>query len=298
MKMNQIRDLLAAAERGSLRAAARHLGIAQPVITRSIRELERELGITLFERRPRGIVATPMGERFINRVRAAQSELDRAVDEIGQLRGEMQGTLAACLSTAVHISLLPRVIQPFHQRYEGVHLDLSEGLFPDAEPRLKDHLIDVYVGPVPEKLPSSEFVTEKLFDNRRIIVARSGHPLANARSLADLMGAQWITTSTTVKAEEEFGPLFARHGLPMPRVTVQAHSALTMATVVAHSDYLAMLPVQWEDFHWTRASLQKIDVGEELAAPKICIVRGANLPLTPAAEYFCDMLRRASVPYS
>ena len=50
MKLNTLRDFLAVAERGGVRAAARHLGLAQPAITRSIHELEKELGVALFER--------------------------------------------------------------------------------------------------------------------------------------------------------------------------------------------------------------------------------------------------------
>ena len=49
MKINHLRDVLAVAEHGSLRAAARHLGVAQPALTRSIRELERELGVALVD---------------------------------------------------------------------------------------------------------------------------------------------------------------------------------------------------------------------------------------------------------
>ena len=67
MKLHQIRDLLAVADKGSLRAAARHLGLAQPSISRSIRELERELGVPLLERRARGTVLTPTGQRFAGR---------------------------------------------------------------------------------------------------------------------------------------------------------------------------------------------------------------------------------------
>src|SRR5580704_9101634 len=50
MKLAQLRHMMAVAERGSLRAAARDLGVAQPAVTRSIRELEREFGVVLFER--------------------------------------------------------------------------------------------------------------------------------------------------------------------------------------------------------------------------------------------------------
>ncbi|MGB6964173.1 MAG: LysR family transcriptional regulator, partial [Xanthobacteraceae bacterium] len=55
----QFRDVVAIAERGSLRAAARYLPLAQPALTRSVQELERELGAPLFERRAPGMVLTP-----------------------------------------------------------------------------------------------------------------------------------------------------------------------------------------------------------------------------------------------
>src|SRR5258707_9350321 len=74
MKLHQIRDLLAVAEKGSLRAAARQLGLAQPSISRSIGQLERELGVALLERQARGTVLTPAGELFPPRPRPAARE--------------------------------------------------------------------------------------------------------------------------------------------------------------------------------------------------------------------------------
>ena len=65
MKLNQLRNIMAIAERGSLRGAARHLGLAQPALSRSLQELERELGVQLFERRARGMMLTPMGEALV-----------------------------------------------------------------------------------------------------------------------------------------------------------------------------------------------------------------------------------------
>ena len=59
MKLSQLRAVVAVAEHGSLRAAARSLGTAQPTLTRSLLELERELGAPLFERRSRGMVSRP-----------------------------------------------------------------------------------------------------------------------------------------------------------------------------------------------------------------------------------------------
>jgi LysR family transcriptional regulator of abg operon len=294
MKLNHLRDVLAVAERGSLRAAARHLGVAQPALTRSIQELERELGVPLFERRPTGVTVTDMGALFVRRANAVRSELQRAREEIDQIRGKTHGRVSACLSTVPHIALLPYALPAFRARYPDVHLDLSEGLFPMVETSLRSGIVDIYVGPPPGEAAGPDLLVEKLFANTRVILGRKGHPLAHARSLRELIDAQWLSTSVFLNADEELAPLFAQHGLPAPRLVVQGHSALTMLVAIAYTDLLGMLPFQWTEFPLTRDALQRIDVAEPLPAPPICIVRRAGLPLTPAGEYFCDMMRRAS----
>ncbi len=294
MKIHHLRDVLAVAERGSLRAAARHLGVAQPALTRSIRELERELGCALFERRSTGVVITEIGERFIRRAGAAQSELRRARDEVAQLQGQTLGSLSVCLSTVGHIALLPETLRPFRARYPGVHLDVFEGVFPTFERALREGTLDFYIGPAPEAPATSGLVVEKLFDNQRVIIGRKGHPLARARTLRQLADAEWITTSITRKAEEELGPLFAQHGLPPPRLVMQSHSALTFIVAITSSDLLMMLPVQWLTSPLTRDVVQPLRVTEPLPAPPICVARRAGLPLTPAGEFFCDLFKRAA----
>lgn len=295
MKLHQLRDFIAVAERGSIRAASRQIGIAQPALTRSIHELERQLGVDLFERQARGTSLTPMGEVLMRRASVIQGELRRAQEEIEQLRGMARGRVSVCLSSVPHIALLPGALKPFRQRYPEVELDLFDGVFQRVESDLREGRLDCYIGPPPRQLPAG-FAQEKLFDNIRMIVGRKDHPLAGACSLSELAAAQWISTSVTLRAEEELGPLFASHGLPPPRLAMQAHSSLSYITALAYSDLLAMLPIQWSRFPLTREALQQIHVREPLPGPAICIIRRAALPLTPAAEYFCDMIRRACPP--
>ena len=294
MKIHHLRDVLAVAERGSLRAAARHLGVAQPALTRSIRELEHELGCALFERHATGVVITDIGARFIRRAGAAHRELRRASEEVAQLQGQTHGSISVCLSTVGHIALLPETLRRFRERYPDVHLDVFEGVFPTHERALREGTLDCYIGPAPDAKSAAGLVLEKLFDNQRVIIGRRGHPLARARSLRQLAGAEWITTSITQKAEEELGPLFAQHGLPPPKLVMQSHSALTFIVAITSSDLLMMLPVQWLSSPLTREILQPLRVTEPLPAPPVCVARRAGLPLTPAAEYFCDMVRRAA----
>lgn len=292
MRFGALRDFLAVAERGSLRAAARQLGHTQPAISRSIQELERELGVALFERRSTGVQLTPMGEVFLRRASTVSNELQRAKEELDQLRGSVHGRLKVAMSSVPHIALLPNALRPFRLKYPNVHIELVDGLFPTIESELKNGHLDCYIGPAPLELPP-ELLSEKLFDNTRIIVGRKGHPLAKARSLKDLTQAEWITTSITHKAEEEIAPLFAQHGLPPPNLVMRAQSALSYLTAVYYSDLLMMVPVQWIQSPLLCQAVDPIPVRELLPALPICLVRRHGLPLTPAAEYFCDMIRRA-----
>jgi DNA-binding transcriptional LysR family regulator len=294
MKLHHFEDVVAIADRGSVRAAARHLGVAQPALTRSLAMLERELGAPLFERRARGVVATPLGQAFVMRARSIVSEIRRTREEMEQLRGAGTGTVTVGLSIAAHLALLPSSLQPFRTRYPDIKLHIIEGFYPTLESRLRDGSIDFYIGPEGGAQGIAELSLEVLFQNRRVVLCRSGHPLAGATSLRDLVGQDWVTTSITADDSAEINAFFARHDLPAPRLAVRSQSALTLLTCLANSDLLAMVPGQWQDFDMTGRALTTIKIAEELSAPALVVVRRADLPLTPAALHFLDLMRRAT----
>lgn len=295
MKLIQIRNLVAISEHGSVRAAARYLGVAQSALTRSMQELERELDVSLLERDAKGVSLTPTGQRFLTRAQTIQSEVRRAQEEIEQLRGGVKGSIYVGLSTVSQIALFPYAIKAFRARYPEVALNVLDGLFPSIEQLLKSGTLDCYVGPVLSSSPAPDLLVEKLMDNTRVILCRRGHPLAGAQSLSELTSAEWVTTSVTFKPEEELGPLFAQYGLPPPRLALRAHSALMFLTALTTTDLLAPLPIQFAKLSMMGAQLDIIRVKELLPEPPICLVRHSGLLPTPAVEYFCDMIRRASV---
>jgi DNA-binding transcriptional LysR family regulator len=294
LKFHHFRGAVAIAEHGSLRAAARHLGIAQPTLTRGLADLERELGAPLFERRPKGMIATRIGEAFVRRATAILNDVRRAQDEVEQLRGNAVGRVTVGLSIAAHLWLLPKVLDPFRRRFGQVHLHIIEGFYPTLEQGLSDGSVDFYVGPDPgDKLPPTLQKTT-LFSGRRAVLCRSKHPLARATSLRQLVDAEWITTSITPKAEKELGALFSRHDLPEPKLALRSQSALTLLTCLAHSDLLAMAPVQWTMSPFASRVLSAIPVKEELSAPAIIAVTRTDVPPSPAASFLLDLIGRAA----
>ena len=66
---------------------------------------------------------------------------------------------------------------------------MIEGFLPTLETDLRNGLVDIYVGPVHEAAQPADLQVNRLFDNRRVVVGRRGHPLSAARGLADLVDA-------------------------------------------------------------------------------------------------------------
>ena len=295
MKLNQLIEMVTIVERGSLRAAARHLDTPQPGITRNIRALEKEMGAPLFERASTGMVLTPMGRLLHRRASVVVNEVRRAREDFAQAQGDMRGTVVAGLSILPHIRLLPHALPRFRERYPRVRLKIIEGLYPAIEPRLREGTVDFYLGASPDVPPAPGLQREVIFTNRRIIAGRKGHPLLGAKSLRELARADWATATIDANGEEDLNSLFAKHRLAAPNIMLQCDSGLSVIVAVMNSDLLVMLPAQWADFALTREVIKVIGVKEKMAAPSLAVVRRADLPLTPAAEYFCDLMRRYPV---
>jgi len=196
------------------------------------------------------------------------------------------------LSIAAHLRLLPKALRPFRRRFSKTHLHIIEGFYPTLESGLKDGSIDFYIGPDPGLRLPSALQKETLMSGGRAVLCRAGHPLVKSTSLKQLAGAEWITTSITLRAESEIGDLFKRYKLPEPTLVLQSQSALTLLTCLANSDLLAMAPPQWVDSPFATRVLSTIPVREELSAASIIAVTRSDSPLAPAAGFLLDLMRR------
>ncbi len=297
MKLHHLRNVVAIVERGSLRAAAKSLGLAQPAMSRSIRELEHELGVTLFERNKFGMILTPAGDIFVRRARGMQAEMERTLDEIEQFKGADRGSIAVAFSGATLLSLLPAIGDRFHRRFPNIRLKIVERTLPMVETELRDGLVDLYYGPVMPSFADPALTVTLLFENRRIIVGRRDHPLRSATTLQELQGARWVTTPIAIDTDNEVNCVFRDAGMPPPRITMQASSGMCVAVIVATSDLLAPLPQQWIDFINATGILIRIPVRNLPDAMRVCAVRRAGLPLTPAAQYLDDLATRAAAAH-
>ena len=298
MKLSHLRDVLAVAELGSLRAAGRHIGIAQPAITRSIREIERELGASLFERHSKGVQLTAIGEAFVRRASIIESEMSHIREEIDHLRGRNTGQVSAALSVAPSIAILPKAVQAFRRRYPDALLRISETLFQPIERDLMEGRVDLYAGALKLPAQTSHFIVEKLFDNQRLVVARKGHALFAAKGIEALNSAQWLRPALSNRSSEaDFVDLLRSLGLSHPKIVVHTRSALQTALVITSTDLVTVIPRQWLEMPVIGDLLYALPFLKPIEAAPVCLVVRNGVPLTPIAEHFCDIIRRVSGTY-
>jgi DNA-binding transcriptional LysR family regulator len=123
--LEQLRLLVAIADHESLGAASRDLGIAQPNASRSLRRLERQLGLSLVVRGPTGSRLTPQGAVVVHWAREAVEACDRLVTGAKALAAESNASLAIAASMTVAEYLVPRWLSDFRGRATEVRVNLD-----------------------------------------------------------------------------------------------------------------------------------------------------------------------------
>ena len=121
---NKARAFLVTAEEGSLSAAARALGMAQPTLGRQVDGLEQELGIVLFERVGRGLQLTPGGLELLDHVRVMGDAADRvSINALGQSQ-TLEGRVCISASETYAAVLLPPIIAKLRILEPGIHVEI------------------------------------------------------------------------------------------------------------------------------------------------------------------------------
>ncbi|GLU35871.1 LysR family transcriptional regulator [Trinickia caryophylli] len=184
MELRHLRYFLGVAREANFTRAAEKLGIGQPPLSLQIKQLEQELGVTLFERTPHGVVLTRAGEAFrIEAMRVledAQGAI-RAAQRAG--RGETGQLRLGFSGSSVFNPVVPALIRRFKQTWPDAELTLAEGNTPQLLQALTDERLDAaFVRP-----GAGDFAGLRLHrfpDEPMKIVLPTAHPLAKRQALS------------------------------------------------------------------------------------------------------------------
>lgn len=127
MELRDMKHFYAIAENGNISKAAQKLHMAQPPLSKQMKELEEQLGVKLFERGSRKIRLTPAGQLLHERAEQILGLVDGVVEEISSLNQGLTGMLALGSVSTVGATMLPYWIKEFHEQYPDVTFHLWEG---------------------------------------------------------------------------------------------------------------------------------------------------------------------------
>ncbi|WP_433060012.1 LysR family transcriptional regulator [Dactylosporangium sp. CS-033363] len=185
LETRQLRYFVAVAEERHFGRAAARLSMAQPPLSRAIRELERQLGVQLLVRTTRQVSLTPAGEQLLDDARVA---LDAVATAEGRARRSAQGvqTLRLALKADYDAGLLPRLLEAFG----ALPVELLMGGRGEQVPALHDGRADVALVPTP--FDARGLDVEPLLTTPCVVALAAADPLAAHKTLrlSDLAGRQ------------------------------------------------------------------------------------------------------------
>src|SRR5271156_1817319 len=128
MELRHLRYFLVVAEEQHITRAAQRLGMQQPPLSAQIKQLETELGASLFTRTARGVILTTAGRAFLEDAKAILASVARAAERTAEITNGRRGRLSAGFTpSAILHPFVRRVVRAFREAYPAVELDLDEG---------------------------------------------------------------------------------------------------------------------------------------------------------------------------
>jgi DNA-binding transcriptional LysR family regulator len=251
--LRHLRYFCAVAEWNGFNRAARALHTSQSSISAQIRDLEQEIGVTLFNRAQSRVSLTPAGEKFLEEARQLVAGADRAVDVAQRTaRGEI-GSLSIGFLIWGTGAFFPGVIRAFRELYPGVQLSLMEAMTVAQSEGLLKGTIDVAFTRPLEPPYNRQLRSEMLYMDPLIAVLPSGHRLAGRPlQLATLADERFVVCDRSVAPAlfDRIVALCAQAGF-VPKIAQTSNSLSSVLTLIQAGEGVTLIPGSLQRVHFS-----------------------------------------------
>ena len=197
MELRHLRYFLAVAHHHNFTRAARELHLAQPPLSQQIQQLERELGVTLFDRTGHQIALTPAGRELERRATDLFVQLDELVQATQDVAEARAGSVRLGVISSAAGTLVPQIATRFRQQLPAVELVIQEAGSTTIAQLLLERQVDLGVARLPlgAAIPSEAIASVGLGDEPVILVVPQGHRFAargEGVAIAELADDPWM----------------------------------------------------------------------------------------------------------
>lgn len=243
MRSAHLHALSAVVEHRNFSLAARAQHMSQPSVHRAARELERLIGVPLFEKTSFGITPTREAEKLARRARLAFAEIAQARAEVHALSGGESGRTVIGAMPLARSFLVPTALLEFTQQYPEHSVAIVEGTYEHLLASLRSGEADFLIGALRNPAPVADVVQEHLFDDPLAIIVRAKHPLLDRKrvTVAALSKYPWIVPRVGTPLRAHFHEMFETAELPAPTRAIECNSLIAARALLLESDRIMLL---------------------------------------------------------
>jgi DNA-binding transcriptional LysR family regulator len=279
--LRQLQYFVAVAEQGSVTRAAQNLSISQSSVTESLKELESDLGVELFERHPRGLTITHNGHQFLRHATRILATVSDARTSFSGRQNLTGGTLNIGVTSLVAGYVLSDLLARYRRACPGVEVSAIEDNGGYLEHLLVGGELDVAVMVISNLRDRMALQAEILETSPYRLWLPMGHPLVSA----DIIGVADISREPLImltidEIEENTGKLLTALGA-RPHVAFRTRSVEAVRSLVATGAGVALLPdLVYRPWSLEGDRIESRDVSGALPVVQVGIVwrKGSSLP--------------------
>jgi DNA-binding transcriptional LysR family regulator len=301
LKLRQLEVLMAVARWGNMAKAAEELAITQPVVSKTIADLEATLGIRLFDRDRRGVSLTLYGRALLQRSVAVFNDLRAGVTELQFLCDPTGGELRIGSSDAVASGMLAAIISRLSRRHPRLQFEvtLGGGLTDLQHRELQARHLDLVIGRLPSKIPA-DLDADTLYHDMFFVLTGTQNDSARRRKieLANLIDEPWCLPPLESYPWTLIADAFRTAGLALPRRIVTARSVPLAISLVETGPFFTMLPRTIVHFHKRASSLKIWPADLPIQRYPVGIVTLKGRTLSPVTQVFIECAREIARPFA
>ena len=303
IELKRMRHVLEVAKTGSVTAAAGAMGITQSALSRSISDVEAELGVALFARLPRGVQLTDAGQRFVAGARRIIGELEQLVTGLRAPTAALTGHLRIAFAPGVYVTHGVTTIRDFTRLYANVSVEVATGSPQRMCPRLINGEFDVLVGSSSYLKRWREFELDYLAPMHAACMMRHGHPLTRMNRTpteAEVLQYPFVLPRTVEARNTDIAQRFVAHGLPPLEPQYVVDDFRVAREIVQGTDAIYVLMSPDPDFAGTGKHVALLPGVLQLPEHHVVTAHPQGRPRSAAVRQFEAMLaeRLATPPSS
>lgn len=273
--------------------ASERLHRTQPALTSSIRRLEQDCGVRLFEKSGRGIRLTEAGRVLLKWARRTRLDVHDAQQEINHIAHGLVGTVRVGIVPTAAQFLLPPAMRQLIREAPEVNLHTVVGLIDVLKSLLHSGEVDMTIGT--EGMAEPGYTSEFLGEDPIVVVANANHEVfQRTPTIKDLTAYRWVLQSAGAPTRDWLDQTFERQHLPRPRVQVESNTLLMLPTLIAETGLLSFISRRHLLSGQPHFALREVDVEETVMQRRMVVTYREGGYLSPASRRLIELLSKAA----